>query len=180
MGFGKSKRKSKNEWVSAEDALIFALGFMPEDLAANQDGKLSLNQRGLLNQRQGYWFAAGVLSFLLLLWSLVNAGWRLDAAIGQGNIAWIIVAAIAVVSAYKWKQYRDDLNAPEIGAAQGRVELDIRSSNNASSFSVKIGDVNFGVKKDAFLAFKNGDPYVIYYALYTKTLLSAEWLRGEE
>ena len=36
------------------------------------------------------------------------------------------------------------------------------------------------INKDVFLAFKNGDPYAIYYAPYSKTLLSAEWLGRRE
>jgi hypothetical protein len=37
----------------------------------------------------------------------------------------------------------------------------------------------FAINKPIFLAFKNGDPYRIYYAPHSKTLLSAEWLRDE-
>jgi hypothetical protein len=80
---------------------------------------------------------------------------------------------------FKWKQYFDDLRAPEIGGLQGRVNLDMSVNGKSSTLRLTIQDTKFDVKKDVFLAFKNSDPYAIYYAPHSKTILSAEWLRQE-
>lgn len=44
-------------------------------------------------------------------------------------------------------------------------------------YNLKIGKLNFKIKKFGMLAFKNDEPYAIYYTPRTKILLSAEWLR---
>jgi hypothetical protein len=175
----KPKFKLKNDEEIAGLELQSALNFSFEDLEANHDGRLSDAQRANLATAESRWLGTAILSTLAIIWSILNAGGRIDVAVGQGNIAWLIVAAIAAFSWYKWKQYFDDLPRPEIGALQGRVNLDMSVNGKNSTLSLTIQDTQFDVKKDVFLAFKNGDPYAIYYAPHTKTILSAEWLRPE-
>ncbi len=78
-----------------------------------------------------------------------------------------------------WRDAKDD----HVLSAEGRIDLSMHGKAGAGSSvecTLKVGSVKFRVKEDAFLAFKNGDPYAIYYTRRSKKLLSAEWLRGED
>ncbi len=63
----------------------------------------------------------------------------------------------------------------------GRVVLDIANTrtHQQSNFYIHVEGERFTVRKDGLLAFKNGDPYTIYYSPYKNTMLSAEWLRDD-
>jgi hypothetical protein len=171
------KSKNKNEQEDAQWTLQVALGFDDEDIEANRDGRLSNRQRARLADHEFRWIGIAILASLVIVWSILNASGRIDVAIGQGGIPWLIAAAITGYAWYKGKQYYDYLHAQEIGAVQGRVQLNMQSSKNSTALTVGIQDLQFSVKQQAFLAFKNGDPYAIYYAPRSKTILSAEWLR---
>jgi hypothetical protein len=175
----KPKYKLKNDETDADIALAIALDFTPEDLEANRDGHLSSSQRADFALIERRWMVSAVIATLIIVWSILNVGGRIDVAIGQGGIPWFIAAGAMAFSWYKWKLYFDDLRTPEIGGLQGRVDLDMTVNGKSSTLNLTIQATQFDVKKDVFLAFKNGDPYAIYYAPHSKTILSAEWLRDE-
>jgi hypothetical protein len=83
-------------------------------------------------------------------------------------------------STNKWRRYEKAFSA-SVESIEGIVELDIRQSfrTNQQQFVVTIGSMEFKVGTDVFLAFKNREPYRIYYAPGSNTILSAEWLRNE-
>jgi hypothetical protein len=175
----KPKFKLKNDEEVAELELQSALNFSYEDLEANRDGHLSSTQRSEFTLIERRWMVSAIIATLIIVWSILNAGGRIDVAIGRGGIPWFIAAGAMTFSWYKWKQYFDDLRSTEISALQGHVNLDMTVNGKSSTLSLTIQDTKFDVKKDVFLAFKNGDPYAIYYAPHSKTILSAEWLRQE-
>lgn len=65
-----------------------------------------------------------------------------------------------------------------MASVKGRVSLNIYEGKNGG-YSVAIDDIAFHVSSSVFLAFKNNDPYRIYYAPSSKVILSAEALRDE-
>src|SRR5262249_36406955 len=97
-------------------------------------------------------FAAGVLLVLFCFAALLFSGKRLN-------------------------NLRRDLLSGKAGAVEGRIALDVAARKEGAYYRVAVANQTFGVRKNVFLAFKNGDPYRIYYAPHSKTLLSAEWLR---
>jgi hypothetical protein len=89
-----------------------------------------------------------------------------------------------------------DLRARRAESVEGRVQLDMhhtynrsmhqvggnhyRMTGGRSHYYVYIGGMRFEVSKAGFLAFKNDDPYIVYYAPHSRMLLSAEWLRDND
>jgi hypothetical protein len=85
-----------------------------------------------------------------------------------------IFALVAIVNVYN---YHRDFTQNRAEVVQGRMNLDVWDKSRYITYAIKIQDQRWIVEKDVFLAFKNGDPYAIYYAPHSKTILSAEWLR---
>ncbi len=65
-------------------------------------------------------------------------------------------------------------------SVQGHVDLDIRGGRNSVVYRLIISGEYFQVDKAVFLAFKNDEPYAVYFAPHSHKLLSAEWLREPE
>lgn len=172
----KFKFKEKNDEEIAQYELQSALHFSTDDLDANREGHLSVIQRGRLQVLERVCMGIGIAGLLLIVWSILNAGGRIDVAIAQGSFVWFVAAGLTAFIWYRWKLYFDDVRSSEISSMQGRVNLEMTGNKN-TSLSLTMNDTKFTVKKSVFLAFKNGDPYVIYYTPHTHTLLSAEWLR---
>ena len=92
-----------------------------------------------------------------------------------------IVTGVVVIGTWlKGAKFTADIRKGEVDVAEGRVILDvIGQGNSGNAYSARIENVTFAINKPIFLAFKNGDPYRIYYAPHSKTILSPEWLREE-
>jgi hypothetical protein len=82
----KPKYKLKNDEADAELALQLALDFTPEDIEANRDGHLSQTQRSDFALVERRWMVSAIIATLIIVWSILNAGGRIDVAIGQGGI----------------------------------------------------------------------------------------------
>jgi hypothetical protein len=155
----KAKRKP-------EDIYIFmdAVGFYEDDLEANQAGYISKEQYRLLYSRRNSWF----VGIIILLWVLAILwfGWRNTFLIVMflGGLFYSITKLIRI---------HRDLRSREAISVEGRIALDV----NGRLFTLTLGHMQFNLDKTAFLAFKNGDPYRIFYTPYSKQILSAEWLR---
>ena len=100
-------------------------------------------------------------------------------------IAFICLAA-ALVSMYmgiKRSRVNADLRKGDVFIAEGLISLYIQKIQNGQLvfyiYHADIQQQRFKLEKIVYDAFVNGDPYAIYYAPYSKTLLSAEWLRDE-
>lgn len=161
-----------------EEVLMAALAFSEEDLAANQGGDLSPDQVVVFKQQRNLQtliagFYALVVAFLTFM--MLAAPRSIGPMLFLGLLFSLLVFWIGRVA--PWQLNRDLRDG--VQSAEGRIELDLRSAENGTTYFVKLDDRKFKVKKPAFLAFKNGDPYRIYYAPNTKTILSAEWLRDD-
>jgi len=176
------KQKSKPEHM-----LMEAIGFTEEDLAANREGYFTKRQRTRLSAKQSSWiilaFLIAVVGLFLAMFAVVD-GVRTDATtartVGLIFADLVVVAGLLSYIWLNWRRYNTDLRDTELRTVEGRVLLDVSHQGNSGNYyTVHVEDINFSINKPIFLAFKNGDPYHIYYAPHSKTILSAEWLREE-
>jgi hypothetical protein len=121
---------------------------------------------------------AAVISALPLAFlCVILSGPGVNMKIGNVILAFVLVGIILAFARHRWRWFNDDLRKGEIANIEGRVRLDIADNGRSSSYSVAIEKTIFRINKQVFLAFKNGDPYRIYYAPHSMKMLSAEWLR---
>ena len=163
-----------------EERLMDALAFDEDDLDANQAGHFSPEQRArFIGEQRKIAVFAGFFTLLLALW--IGAT-RLNAAAAPALFVFIpIFAALFLTYAVKVLRLSSDLREDRVLTAEGRVALSMKGSgSNQVECTVKVGAMRFRVKQPVFLAFKNGDPYCIYYTRRSKRLLSAEWLREND
>jgi hypothetical protein len=160
--------------------------FTHEELELNRHGYLSQDQRDRLAELGKYYsnFARIIFATAAVVGVLPLCIWLHpfhDATAGSlvliiGFIAGLLVAAL-------WLRIRAlnaDLKWGEVSAVEGVVKLETQNdAEYGPTYAVKIGDMRFRVGERVFCTFKNGDPYRIYYAPHSKTILSAEWLRDE-
>ena len=166
-----------------EERLMAALDFDEADLEANQVGQFSQRQIKRLNaNRVAVTFGwALVLLAGICLGALVLAASNPVAGLEASTIAILLtIAGVDVLLfLYNWlraNRLAADLRARQIAQVEGRVDLKL-SSGQYSSYFLNIGGMRFPMKQPQFLAFKNGDPYRIYYTPRSKKILAVEWLR---
>lgn len=170
-----------------EHVLMEAIGFTEEDLEANRQGYLTKKQCVHLNKERSKWLtyslvAAGVGFYFIVRILLDDIPFYVTVPNKVPIIGIILVFAGTTATHFFWKSRRfgTDLRNGETNFTEGRVQLDVDNAGRRDMYyTLAIQDIVFRVKKRAFLAFKNGDPYCIYYAPHSKTILSAEWLREE-
>ncbi len=168
-----------------EEELAHALDFTAEDLEHNRAGQLSPRQTAHLRDRNRAWRR------LLRKWLVVVAGAALYGyLIASSNLDYrnlsglvffmpgvTIAALFDLLSHYRLRRpLALDGARAEVARAEGRVRLNIAGKNWPRTFDLVLDDLTFPVTEQELLAFKNGDPYVLYYLPNTRTLLAAEWL----
>ncbi|MBN8594323.1 MAG: hypothetical protein J0M33_21380 [Anaerolineae bacterium] len=176
------KRKRK-----PDELLMDSLGFDEDDLAANRAGRLGASQQSRLQRMQKtattdstMGIIAGVGVLLLGLVFLVP--------ILQTSIACVLLGIVPVaIAAFIFGQARRsqrvartdmlDLQNQIVERIEGLVSLDVRERGGTTAYAVRLEGWEWIVNREVFLAFKNGDPYALYYTLHSNMLLAAEWLR---
>lgn len=152
--------------------MINPLYFTQSDLDANRAGTLSKNQRAKLQYKcrrtlrhAGFTVLIGGTAVLLFS--------------SASGLLWIIVLASIVLSGtyiYQWWQAAGDLKDGTVTQVSGHVMLDVHPGRYDTYYSVTVAGQRFNVSKEIFLAFKNGDPYTLYYTPISRTLLSVDTL----
>ncbi|HEX2908350.1 MAG TPA: hypothetical protein VHO69_15870 [Phototrophicaceae bacterium] len=179
----KEKPKHKAKGFALETDLMAALNFTDEDLEANRDGRLSQRQRQRFAKMQANItteiYLAGFVGLIgipiLVYWYHLH------------SVSWLEAVPPALISSFvclmlvlSWWERRimlaADLREESVETLQGLVKLE-HLGKSGGHFNLQ--NQNFPLSSKALLAFKNGDPYCIYYAPNTRTLLSAEWLRED-
>ncbi len=164
-----------------QQMLMHNLNFTEDELALNRNGRLSQVQVGYLQVlcQQEYNRLSGPLVFCLLI-SLFGCILFIlfVTSVYSTTFAAIIASAVMLVArevvhrARVIRAFRQDMAQWCITCSSGIVRLSLRRDQ----FIVSLDDYSWPVRKHVFLAFKNGDPYILYFTPRTRTLLAAEWL----
>ena len=165
--------------------LMEGVGFTEEDLAANSAGRFSDAQHARLTEKLNRRPAAKDLAVSFLPVALVGLCVLLTTNRSQNSgpsLVFLIGGAAVLVLLFNWfadaypkMQVRKDLQAGSPQVVEGRIQFKVERG----MYFATIEGTRLPLKQSDILAFKNGDPYRIYYAPYSKTILSAEWLRDD-
>ncbi len=165
-----------------QEKLMRVIYFTEEDLAANREGHISEPQRARFIFLRQFWLVCLILAMgigiTIAILAVINGISHHDAVSDHLSAIGLIAIVTSVIVFYisvKLKRLDGDLNSRHIEVIEGRIQLDL----DGQDYHIVIQNISLRVPKRIFLVFKNGDPYIIYYAPHTKTILSAEWLREE-
>ncbi len=169
--------------------VMLALRFTEEDLQANREGYLSKPQRAKLNRDRMSWKIFLAMAYIGApfgtIWAIVDGVHRNDTLtrrLGLIGMGWMVVfGAIIYLWIQKWNLDRD-LHKGDVAVAQGRLQLGKRilRPRGSAPYFLNLDGLFWYV--DSYIAFglANNEPYAIYFALHSKTILSAEWLGRRE
>ena len=163
-------------------ALMTALGFSTDDLAANQQGALSEMQVYRLALRRRNAIALGVtllFAAVLIATTLIFLGSQQDSGILTllGIAVTLCSAALTGVFSRFWLRLSADLRRGEVMVTEGELVRVVKPvTRRVVNTLIRIDDVEVMVTKEAFDAFDHEHPYRLYRTPYTGILLSAERL----
>jgi hypothetical protein len=149
-----------------------------ETLAANADGLLTDQQRAALLSERGNWLGIGIATVFTAIFLTISIPWIFEYNGASTSFVWFVTTAgvtFTLYCAWQWRRFAIDLQSP-VESGEGVIYLDVRRGKP----TVSIGDLHFLTTPDRFMVFKNGDPYRIYYAPGSMTVLSAEWLASTQ
>lgn len=161
------------------NALPAALGFAPNDLEANRQGKLSPAQierlKGIRRRNTliaGAWFIALVLGATILFYlSQLNSNLIL---FGAGGALTVCNAIMVGRAGRAYMLIGGDLRASQVEVLKGEVERILRRSRARDNYLLRISGAELHVTKDVFIGFRHMAPYRIYRSCISRVLLSAE------
>jgi hypothetical protein len=184
--------------IRYEERLAMALNFNLDDLTANRLGAITGRQANRMRIRMlsrvrdiaiAVVIAVVAIALLIALRgslaeSAANIPLILIAVVLIGLLAFVVQRGLSAYQLYKDTQSRrsatsqgflglDGTAADPTAVQQRRLPLPSRG------FHAVIDGKRFEISETAFLAMKKGEPYVLYYAPLSKSLLSAERLRNE-
>jgi hypothetical protein len=172
-------KRKRDVTFKPKHALQEAIGFTVEDLDINDSGVLSQPQRENLKQDCARWllFNLAITTLCLFAYNGYQSGPKTYNDIGGLILFYLLLSPFFLVTLNSWVRLFLDIIKRTVGRSEGYIELDVRSNRSGTRFKVRSQSVVFDVDKRVFLAFKNNEPYLIYFAPYSKTIVSAEWLR---
>ncbi len=164
------------------ERLMAAFNFDEDDLEANQGGYLSqrqINRLKAVRNRSLSTFVLLALLFAFLAFFIVAAGFHPPTILPSVVTAFVVILAVYSISGTKPGAIIRDLSDNQAAVSEGRVDLLLSNAQYGSEYFLRVENVRFTVTQNAFLAFKNGDPYRIYYTPRSRKILSVEWLRED-
>ncbi|MFW5691138.1 MAG: hypothetical protein ACOCXZ_01445 [Chloroflexota bacterium] len=184
----------KTDKKAAVPTVNDALRLDTRSRAALAQGRLGpVHRRRLHAVRVKHGAAAGLSGLIVLLGAhlgVMSLEWYpgVIALLGVTVIALIGLAGLVKYGTLLY-QVRTDLRAGQVAVIEGRIE-----QNPSSAYMNAIRRYHYGLRvigregvrdfdavgQRVFLAFKNGEPYRIYYAPRSGMLLGADWLRGTD
>lgn len=171
--------KAKIYSHSDEAILMSALKFDESDLDLNSQGLLSNPQIAVLRgQRTLYGMGTlAMMAAFIIYFRLLG----LSAFSGELCFVTIMLGLLGAlylhVAFTGWFNAYQDVKKGHAEMVAGHTTMEIKSAGKGGvHYLVTVDDIEFRVDKPAFLAFKNGEPYRVFYAPNTKKILSAEWL----
>jgi hypothetical protein len=166
--------------VQSQTDLMSILNFTPDDLEQNRSGTLSEMQHYHLRVRRRRAEIIGVLVILfgvLLATALIYASRRSDSVILfiVGVALTICCAAITGAVVRFWLRLNSDINGQRVLINSGTLERVLKPVNRrVMTYILRVDGAEVSVSKDVFKAFIHEQPYTLYRAPYSGTLLSAE------
>lgn len=160
---------------------VFA--FDENDFNANQAGHLSRRQISSLKSARNrsvttFALLSVLLGFLAIV--IVAAGFQTVGILPPLLAGFLAVLAMYAVFGRNAQSLLKDMNENRVAVVEGRVDLSLNALQNTAEYFLRVENMRFTIKQNAFLTFKNGDPYRIYYAPRSKRILSVEWLREDD
>ncbi|HEX2908355.1 MAG TPA: hypothetical protein VHO69_15895 [Phototrophicaceae bacterium] len=172
--------------INHQQMLMDVIRFNDEDLEANRDGYMTQRQRSRLNDERFSFKLMGVLALvacpIFSIAAIIDGIQRHDTVASRVGIIGLICLVTAGITLYtwlRWRRFDRDLSKGEVAATQGLVRLGMSDRSRSTTYMVTVDYVTLNISKRTFFTFKNGDPYCLYYTPYSRTLLSAEWLRED-
>ncbi len=179
--------------IKPDELLMEIIGFDEDDLAANRAGMLGPNQvvrliRLSQRARVRGWLAIVFGIAILILILVYSPRIALNGIEECVPVALLFVAdlyilvpiGIGTLLASSAQVLDSQMKAVE--RTEGRVSLDMHKVGGwirppADVYIVHLEGRDWTVTREEFLAFKNGDPYALYYGPRSSVVLAAEWLR---
>ena len=167
--------------VPERPSLAQAIGFTAADLEANRSGLLSEMQHYRLRVRRWRSVAVGVAILLVAAFIatlLIFSGTR-----DNGSIILLIIgigvticnAALVGLFVRHWLRLSADIREGRAILTSGELERVVKPvSKRVMQYMIRVDEAEIMVSKDVFEAFEHHQPYILYLAPYTGTLLSAE------
>lgn len=181
------KQKSKEKKFDPQGILYDTLKFNEDEIATMRNHFIPDNQRNKMMRRLGVNIVGGslILLIMLLTWWLTYIfiiDFDMFDSIGLICLSMILLFMVAPPTLGTFRTFftiygvSRDLFANRVEIIEGCIMLRMGSAMNR--YSLEIGDRIFRLDKDNFLAFRNGDPYVIYYTKHGSDIIGAEWIEG--
>lgn len=182
------KRKLK-----PDELLMESIHFDEDDLMANRAGNLGLHQVGRLKRlsvesRIKGWLSI-VFGLVVFFPALVLTLSSFSSGI-ENSIPWLFLMAsgmymfmpIGIVALRAGNAQLLDSRMLTVERTEGRVSLDMQKVGgwirpSSDVYTICLEGRDWTVTCEVFLAFKNGDPYALYYGPHSNVMLAAEWLR---
>ena len=160
--------------------LAQAIGFTPDDLAVNREGRLSEMQDYRLRVRRQRAALSGV--GLVFIGAFIASGFIFMGRQQSNGILTLLGigvtlcnAAITGVFARYWLRLNADIRGGKVNAISGNLVRVVKPvTRRVVNMLIRIDEVELLVSKDVFDAFEHEQRYTLYRTPYTGTLLSAE------
>lgn len=184
---------------SVDPRLGRALHFDAHDLFCNREGYISKAQQERLHNSQWFvqmdWPATLVLGVLavmvvgaclvgmMLLASPVNLNKIPPMLVMVAGIIVIPLIITLIINWYQYTQLQADLDKGDVSTLDGPIRLDIYSGRRQADTprcTLTVNWQRFKIDKPTLLAFRDGEPYRIYFTPTTKRILSTEPLDDTE
>lgn len=156
--------------------LAFGLLFTPVDLATNQAGYISFQQRDLLHARDKA--VRGVMAGLTICLVFFMVFVLVGLAIGIAGLSWladamgVLIAIPAMILMIRIQPLSEDLRDATVESLSGPVTM--ISNTWSTRFTLRIKNQVFDIEREAYWCFREQDHYTIYYTPRSRIILSAE------
>jgi len=169
--------------VDPDQILMQAIGFTPEDLAANQEGYLTKAQRRRLYGERRVWIAIGVFGIGcdILLTALVANSRLWSASAYQRLPVMVLLLAFGLFFVFVWfkqRKLQEDLYKGEVGGFEYTMKPWWSFGDRGRlRYYVPIKHERILITRNTYLALSAHDySYYVYCTAHAKKLLSFERL----
>jgi len=149
--------------------LLALRGFGRIDIAANEVGRLSTDQRSLLWRRQ-------LLNLLAFLGLAFGVGVVLYS--GDLSIVGLIFIAAALWTGYLWVRDLIAICESAVARVDGIAWVEVTFDGETNSYVARVGDLKLETTEDVYTMFPCGGPYRLFYVPRSRRLVCAYALEG--